>query len=175
MKKTEIGKILITRLGCFANLEITENYILSWFSHFQNMEANIFDAALHEAVISNDSNFPPSPAKVYEVYNRLTAPAEALETADQAWASLWTDYKSASKKAKEAARLLEWENKGMWLESSLPFKKRDFAQIFNDLTDSDKTLRLQNKNRDLIGYSREKLNLNETKLLKEINDKVNQR
>lgn len=164
----EVGKILMIEFIFFPHTTITPELIQAWHLQFRFCEPKEFLAAIHLAVADVSKGFPPTPGEVWKILRRLRATPESLETSDMAWDSAWKN-KNISKRTIAVLNLMpEWANRNLWNTEYLPFRKKEFAQIYNDLKEHDEVLSTQNIARTEIGYSREALPTIAQNLLKEL-------
>jgi hypothetical protein len=165
MTLQETARLLGEAYLTFPHLALTEGTVAAWFKQCGRVPADTFEAAIVEAINSQDNGFFPAPGQVTKIARRLLARPEDLETSDEAWAALLTDETTASVRAQRAAELLPgWRNRGQWLTDSMPFKKRDFDRVYNDLKDKDDILNQQGR-AELIHRRRKELTGSERQVL----------
>jgi len=155
--KAEVNKVLAVEFIFYPQTTITPELVKAWHLHFKDCTREDFFAAMHVAVAENKTGFPPSPGAVREYLKKLKANPEDLETADQAWAILLKNGKPSARAIAATEIMPDWHNRGRWETQYLPFRKKEFERIYNDLKEKDEILETQGIVRSQIGYGRESL------------------
>jgi hypothetical protein len=137
MTKQEIAKILNAAYATFPHITLTPHAIAQWFALFEQEEAGKFQAALNQAILSEESKFFPVPSQVAKVLKLMAAPVSCLETAVEAWESAWKG-KAVSKKTRRVLELMPgWEQRGQWQTEHMPFRRKEFIEIYTQLEEKE--------------------------------------
>lgn len=140
MNPKEAAEILHQAYATFPHLTLTPHAIQQWLNLFCEVESGLFSAALNQAILQESSAFFPSPSAVARILKAATSTESQLETAEEAWDSAWKGHR-LTKRAKRTTELMPgWNNRGQWLTDSMPFKRRDFIQIYEQLVEKDEAL-----------------------------------
>lgn len=135
MTKKELFEILVNLPTTYQHFNLSENIVNVWFEYFKNEPLEIFRIAFIECEKNNSTGFPSTPGQVNEWLKKLKLTEDDLETADEAWHDAWHNLAFISPLTERALQLMDFANRGMWLEKDLPYKKREFINIYNSLKD----------------------------------------
>lgn len=144
MKLEEMAEILGKKALLFSNYRLTANVIKAWADHFQGTDIANFAPAFTAAINEPGRSFFPSPG---EVSKYLEATEPQLPGAAEVWEHLcgmvagsanpWV-YLSENRAGQIALKSIGWHTiKYGDTEKDLPFRKREFIQIYNTVTQSN--------------------------------------
>lgn len=146
----EMSQILATSFIFFPGIEITEPLVRAWHLFFKDEDPMQLAAAFQVAIKNNSSGFAPTPGQVEKILKSLQQKETRLELASEAWEAAWHGYPETSEMAKKAARLVgDWDNRFMWKLDIIPFRRRDFERIFNELKERTTEIELQEETQAL--------------------------
>lgn len=146
MKLEEMAAILGKKALLFANYKLTSSVIKAWSDHYQGTSIEDFAPALTAAINEPGRSFFPSPG---EVSKYLEATKPQLPEAALVWERLcgmaagsanpWV-YLSDNRAGQIALESIGWSTiKYGDTEKELPFRKREFIQIYNRIAESCET------------------------------------
>lgn len=161
MNPREAAEILSQAYATFPHLTLTPHAINQWLNLFSKTDSALFSAALNQAILDEPSAFFPSPSAVARIVRAAERPMSQLETAEEAWEAAWND-KPKSQRTKRTIELMPgWDKRGQWLVDSMPFKRKDFIKIYEQLAEKDEVI----SSRESVN-SRRALSSSEKQILK---------
>lgn len=139
MNEEEMARILNSAYASFPNLTLTPHAVVQWSILFHDCDAAKFQAALNQAILQDDAKFFPTPGQVNKIL-KLIGTRGRLETPQEAWEAAWNGG-DLSRRSKSTIRLMcNWDRRGEWLTDHLPFKRKEFIEIYESLEDKEKNI-----------------------------------
>lgn len=138
MKLEEMTEILGKKAILFSNFKLMPTTIKAWFDHFRSLSRQEFEPAITAAINEPGRAFFPSPG---EITRYLNATKPQLPDAGEVWSKLLTLaasrgnpwlYLEGNPVGQVALRHVGWDTiKFSDIEKELPFRKREFIQVYN--------------------------------------------
>lgn len=143
MKLEEMTEILGKKAILFSNFKLMPTTIKAWFDHFRSVSKQEFEPAITAAINEPGRAFFPSPG---EITRYLNATKPQLPDAGEVWSKLLTlaasrgnpwAYLENNLAGQTALRHVGWDSiKFSDIEKELPFRKREFIQVYNQAIES---------------------------------------
>lgn len=143
--REQVAKVLAVEFLFYPSVQITPALSAAWHSHFADCEPEEFAAGMRAAIQNQNDKWPPVPSQVRAIIQAARKGPEELETPEEAWAAAMAG-KNMSRKARRAALLMDgYEKRGQWLIESMPFKKREFIEIYKNLENKDRRVAVRDQ------------------------------
>ena len=170
MTKEELKALLGIIYAEYPDVKLTQERYALWWEQIKELDFNIAKKAalnLSEQITYGAPKF----VDFKRCLDNLTAQPEDLETADEAWASMWLR-EDGSPRAKATARLVhDWSNKRLWnLETEVPWKQKEFIRIYNGLKEKDRIVGIKDGMTAIENNRTLKLSVITNDLVKKIKD-----
>lgn len=156
MTKEDLHKLLAIIYAEY-DLKISADRYALWWEQVKEME---FEEAMAAARHLSQQKCYGTPkfADFMESYKKLRVRPDDLETADEAWNSMFKR-NQGSPRAKAAARLMhDWSNKDRWdYDTQVPWKQKEYIRIYNGLKNKDEILGIKQEMTGIENHGNEKL------------------